>query len=325
VVRRGGRALYCMARPARGTGLGNRLFPWARSLVFARLGGAIPLEPRWFQPRLGPLLRGGIDLGHYHRSFLMMGLFRRRAEEIGGPRRIWIERTAPRIAEPPTLDAAAAEGLSDGALVVFSGDRDYFRRLHGFEAFLRGCLEGMTRRRWLRHVDSLGEIPIALHVRRGPDFPEVTPDDLVRPKGPVRTPLAWFRRTLEVIRGHIGHPARALVVSDGPEKDLRELLAVENTLLVRPGCVISDLLVLTRARVLVGSGGSSFSAWGSFLGRMPTLSLPGQSLTWFGLGGQDAPYVGEFDPDHPPGPVMDEIGHALEASGARAGERSHDR
>jgi hypothetical protein len=307
-----------MVRPARGTGLGNRLFPWARCLVFARLGGAIPLEPRWFQPRLGPLLRGGIDIGHYHRSFLMMGLFRRRAEEIGGLRRTWIERTAPRIAEPPTLDAATAEGLPAGSLVVFSGDGDCFRRLHGWEAFLRGCLESMTRHRWLRHVDSLGEVPIALHVRRGPDFPEATPDDLVRPKGPVRTPLRWFRHALEVIRGHLGRPARALVVPDGPETDLRELLAAENTTLVRPGCVISDLLVLTRARVLVGSGGSSFSAWGSFLGRMPTLSLPGQSLAWFGLGGHGAPYVGEFDPDHPPGPVMDEIGHALETARLRA-------
>lgn len=307
----GAQTVYCMARFARGTGLGNRLFPWARCVVFARLTGAIPLRPRWFQPRIGPLLRGGIDFRHYHWSFLMLGLFRQRAGEVGGRRRSWVEWTAPRVTEPPTLDAAVLHRLPDGGLVVFSGCRDYFAQLHGWETYLRESLEGMTRQRWLRQVDSLGEIQIAVHVRRGPDFPEATPEDLVRPRGPVRTPLAWFRRTVEVIRERVGYPARALVVSDGREEDLRELLAMDNTVLVRPGCVISDLLVLARARVLVASGGSSFSAWGSFLGRMPTVSLPGQSLTWFGLGGHGMPYVGELDPERPPDPVMDEIARAF--------------
>jgi hypothetical protein len=123
--------------------------------------------------------------------------------------------------------------------------------------------------------------------------------------------LSWFRRTLDVIRSRLGYVARAVIVSDGSPEDLRELLSMENTSLLRPGCAISDLLVLANAHVLLASGGSTFSAWASFLGRMPTLSLPGQSLTWFGLGGPDGPYVGAFDPECPELPALEAVDRAL--------------
>jgi hypothetical protein len=310
-----GTSVYCVPRFAQGAGLGNRLFPWARCAVFSALTGAVPLRPRWFQPRVGPLLRGGIDVSQYARSFLMLGIFRHVAGEIGGVRARWIESTAARVPEPRALDSAAAATLPPGSLVTFSGYGDHFGQLEGWQDFLRGRLEAMTGERWLRVVRELGEIPIAIHVRRGPDFPDPTPEDLERPHGPVRTPLTWFRQTLQVIRDHVGYSARAVVVSDGIERELRELLALDNTVLVRPRCVVSDLLTLSRARVLLASGGSSFSAWGAFLGRMPTVSLTGQSLAWFRLRACGGAYVGEFDPGRPNVPVLREIRYALTGQG----------
>jgi hypothetical protein len=119
-------------------------------------------------------------------------------------------------------------------------------------------------------------------------------------KGAIRTPLSWFSASVRAIRDMIGFPATAYVVSDGTPEDLHELLGLPNMILVRPGCAISDLLTLARCRVLIGSGGSSFSAWASFLGQMPTISHPGQSLGWFKLGASGDPYVGEFEPSSPP-------------------------
>lgn len=92
-----------------------------------------------------------------------------------------------------------------------------------------------------------------------------------------------------------GYPVQAFVVSDGIKGELEPLLKLGNVECVRSGCAISDLLILARSQVLLASGSSSFSAWASFLGQMPTISHPGQPLSWFGLVNRYGHYVGEFD------------------------------
>jgi len=160
-------------------------------------------------------------------------------------------------------------------------------------------------------ADDLGTVPIAINVRRAKDFPEAKPEDLISPTGPVRTPLQWFIQSLKVMHSYLGYQAKAFVVSDGSEHDLKELLTIENVFFVRPGCTISDLLALSRAKVLIASGGSSFSAWGSFLGQPPTISLPGQSLSWFGLQRKNGPYIGAFDPCEPSDTFLKQMKDAL--------------
>jgi hypothetical protein len=65
--------------------------------------------------------------------------------------------------------------------------------------------------------------------------------------------------------------------------------------------------VLSKAKILIASGGSSFSAWASFLGQMPTISHPGQSLSWFKINNRNGYYVGEFNPTSPPQPFLEQI------------------
>jgi hypothetical protein len=54
------------------------------------------------------------------------------------------------------------------------------------------------------------------------------------------------------------------------------------------GSAIGDLVILSKSKLLVGAGGSSFSAWGAFLGNTPVLTCEGQSLSWFGLTNRNA-------------------------------------
>ena len=112
--------------------------------------------------------------------------------------------------------------------------------------------------------------------------------------------MSWFVNGLEWVRNTIGYPAQAVVVSDGTSEELGPLLSLENVAFIRPGCAISDLLILANSRVLLASGSSSFSAWASFLGQMPTISHPGQPLSWFGLVNRYGRYVGEFNASSPP-------------------------
>jgi len=72
--------LYCYPKFVRSSGLGNRLFPWARSMLFAERYNARPLPPRWVSLRRGPLLRGGslgggVPLAHVAGKLLLIGNF----------------------------------------------------------------------------------------------------------------------------------------------------------------------------------------------------------------------------------------------------------
>jgi hypothetical protein len=183
-------------------------------------------------------------------------------------------------------------------LVVFEGEKDHFLRLAGWHHFLREELRAITRAKWLAKVHQMPDFPVALHIRRG-DFKDArTPEDFVT-KGALRTPARWFVECLKMIRKVAGFPVRAFVFSDARDHELAEVLDQENVFHVSTGSAIGDLLALSRARVLIGSGGSSFSAWASFLGQMPTVSYPGQSLGWFKLRNSNGFYVGELDPDSP--------------------------
>jgi hypothetical protein len=271
-------------------GLGNRLFPWARCRVFSLLHRAPMLAPAWAQLKLGPIVRGEIDYRIYH------NLFRHHPTYVRGLKRTLVRVVASEVKEPPTLGSPV--GGAGTVIVKFEGQAAAFAPLTGWHEHLYRELRAITRNRWLDAVDQFPHVPIGVHVRCGDFAPPMNAEDL-QTKGNIRTPLEWFIDCLETIRNAVGAPVRAYVVSDGRAGELKELLTTPNVVLARTGSAISDLLLLARARVLVASG-SSFSAWASFLGEMPTVSHPGQSLTWFNLQETTHRYVGELDPNSPP-------------------------
>lgn len=255
--------LYCQAILPR-AGLANRLFPWARCRIFSYVNNIPMLSPRWTQIKIGPLLRRESDLRFYH------DLFKKRPEDIGRMKRLWLLSVAKKEPEPDDFDFPQKRTTSKHIIVAFKGERDHFRKLNGWNQFLYKEIRAMTRDQWLKEADKILNIPsIGIHVRRG-DFAEPESDKDFYTKGLLKTPLLWFIKSLWVIREILGFSAKAFVVSDGMEKELEGLLNLENVIFVRSGSAISDLLVLSKAKILIGSGGSSFSAWASFLGQMPT-------------------------------------------------------
>jgi hypothetical protein len=159
---------------------------------------------------------------------------------------------------------------------------------------------------WLGVVDAPSEVPIGIHVRRS-DFHQATdPKDFIM-RGAIRTPLSWFVDSLRLVRKALGNRAQAYVMTDGRPNELRQLLDEPDVAIVRPSSPLSDMLLLARSQVLIGSGGSSFSAWASFLGEMPTVSHPGQSLLWFKAKQRKGQFVGELDPAAPPDQLMRQL------------------
>ena len=134
--------VYCKAILPR-AGLGNRLFPWARCCVYSELNHAPMLAVRWWQLKLGPLLRGETDRRFYAR------LFHPAESDVRRWQSLLIEIRAHRVPEPEDLNWTPS--LPDSgrpALVVFEGECDHFARLHGREEFLK--------RRLLAQADRAG-------------------------------------------------------------------------------------------------------------------------------------------------------------------------
>jgi hypothetical protein len=252
------------------------------------------LAPRWVQPRIGPLLRGGLSLTAYPRQILLMGLFRS-SGYVSGVARWRVTSSATRAAEDRFDEALASDPGVAPVIVTFRGYGSLFQDFAGQRELLWNRLHADARRRWVRLAERLAA-PIGINVRCANDFSAAHSASDFSSRGAVKTPLAWFVKSLQRVREMAGTSVPAVVVSDGTPRQLQELLALPDVRLARPGCAISDLLTLARCRVLLGSGGSSFSAWASFLANAPTLTHPGQSLVWFKLESSDARYIGDFDP-----------------------------
>ncbi len=280
---------YVEARLLR-AGMANRLFPWARARIWSRTHGARMLFPRWAQVPIGTLIRREKDLRTY------TNLFQPADGDVTGLRAAYIRLRAATVPEPEKVDGAVAAARGT-QLVVFEGMRGQFAEINGWSGLLKDELEAMTRPIWRERARAFPAPFIALHVRRG-DFQRSIAAAELATAGNAITPIGWFVDTLRCVRAALGEARPAIVTSDGSDAELAALLAEPNVTRADTGSAIGDMLLLSRAEVLLASG-SSFSAWASFLGQMPTFTHPGQSLTrLFGLKSERA-YLGELDPASP--------------------------
>lgn len=306
---------FCQALFPRGTGFGNRLFLWARCRLFARAYGATMVSPIWFRPAVGQLFRGGIDYGSYLRQIALFRLFQKRPDD-------W-SAVAGRLRTLGTCCINETELADEGGLlerlsarpvkVLFDAPVYDFRALNGEHEFLREELRAITRGRFLKTVEQLHEVPIGINIRMGNDFSAAPVLEQTQWVGWLqKTPLSWFKDTLLLLREEIGYPAHAVVVSDGTPESLREILSMENITHLRPGAAISDLLTLARAKVLLASGSSTFSAWAGFTGQMPAITAPGHPLMLRAMTPERGQYIGAFDPAQPDETFLQQARAALQ-------------
>lgn len=268
----------------RGTGLGNKLFPWARCVIFCRENDLKILPANWFQIRQGAFLKGGIDYSRSFRKILLWDNF----ENDGFPTRIkrkFLLTKYPDINEPTDF-WKKQNNLEKEGIIQFKGDKNFFLNLHNHRLTISQEIEKITLQKHLVFVDKLNIPPVILNIRRGKDFNEAKKIEEYYNKGGLRTPLEWFEKVLYSIRKIVGEPIPAGIVSDGTATDLAPLLKLKNTTLIQTPAAITDLLVLSQSKLLIGTGGSSFSAWGAFLSNAPTISVAGQSFEWFKIGKQ---------------------------------------
>lgn len=248
---------YAFAQVGR-TGLGNMLFPWARSEIYAARVGAKVLAPRWVQlMRIGPWLRSERDKRYYTRQFSNDGC-------IGGLRKWILLHTKAKVPEEEVHAGGDASG--EGKVAVFSGIREFFSPLiDHHELVVHRLREIMHPRLRPAARAGLDAKHIAIHIRRG-DFNAAT--------GEYPVPDAWYVTCLQQVREAIGEQAPALVFSDGRPEELEFITREPSVELADRQPAIVDIFRMSNANVLITTPWSTFSMWAAYIGQMPNLWSP---------------------------------------------------
>ena len=150
----------------------------------------------------------------------------------------------------------------------------------------------MTNSYHLKKIETHNSNSISIHIRMG-DFSIPKDDSLLR-KGlwNYRVPLKWYIRLITKIRKLTTIPI--YIFSDGSYNDIEEILKLDNCEKIFYGSAISDMLAMSRCKLLIASG-STFSMWSSFIGQVSTVWFPGQMRQKLLLNNQS--FEGEIDYD----------------------------
>lgn len=119
---------YVAVRFDRGAGLGTRMLPWARAVLYANDRGLPLLVPFWPRWTTSGLFRQGIDRRHFLRQISMLGVFQPPPRAIAGLEKLHVLSGAQCIREGD--EAPSSDGKRDWVR-IFSGPGALFADLNG--------------------------------------------------------------------------------------------------------------------------------------------------------------------------------------------------
>lgn len=225
-----------------GSGLANCLFIYARAVLLSEKYNLPILNPSWVQFNIGPYLRGEKDKRHYN------GLFKPFGKSYF--LKYWLLLTQKKINED-TAPVNYKKGL-----IYVEGLKNYFEDIRFNSDKVLNHLLSIVNEKDLKVYQEKNENFIAVHVRLG----DYSLD--------ARINLDWFINYIKFIQSNIDEEINFYIFSDGNENELVDLLKIKNCKLVFFGSAIADILILSKAKLILASD-STFSAWGAYLGQVP--------------------------------------------------------
>ena len=230
------------------TGLCNMLVPWARAEVFAKKTGAKMFAPRWTNYfRIGHLLRNERNR-YYLNEFTNNGY-------VSGLERLAASAWHKHISEDSYL-----LGM-DNVVVDFRGMDGFMEPFFEEHDYILDRLRSISDPSILKRVENLSQkVYIGVHVRRG-DFcnNRLSIDD------------KWYVEAIREARERAGN-LPVWVFSDAPPRQLWGITSKFDDITIMPKMpALQDLLVLSNAKIIVGTSRSSFSYWAIYLGQSPSI------------------------------------------------------
>ena len=155
----------------------------------------------------------------------------------------------------------------------FMGMDDLFSPFKNEQAFVKQELIKIINPHHLEKANEFNTNSIGIHIRMG-DFGNPEDEQILRDGAwNYRLPMKWYLNIIVKLREQTNLPI--YIFSDAKNEDLQEILQYKNCKRAFFGSAISDMIALSKCKVLVSSA-STFSMWSSFLGQMPTIWFPGQ-------------------------------------------------
>ena len=216
-----------------GPGLANCLFVAARAYLRAKDLGCEMLRPTWERLSVGQVLRGERDKRFYCGLFKDEPLWRKL-------RQAWLIKFGTNVE-------------------TVAGLGKYFEDILDRHDEVRTWLLEAAEPSAIEAVPADMHKSIAVHIRLG-DFPES-----------MRVPVAWYRAIIEQVRDAIGGNVDIQVFSDGRDEELQEVLNTPGARRVFYGNALADIVAISRCGMLIAGKYSTFSAWGAFLGKVPSI------------------------------------------------------
>ena len=248
-------------------GLGNKLFVWARAQAFASTNRLKCYTYGWTQPRIGPLLRGE------RRAIVYGAAFKGRLfEDARGL--ISLLSSSSWEYDPPVQPLDIADDTNRSFIYKeLPHWSDYFIGIRDRRDELKCAFLASVKDRVLDRVATVAPPVVAVHLRRG-DFRELGAGEDFAKVGLVRTSETYFFELIENVRNCAGTDLPVMVFSDGTDEECRPLTEICGVQRAPILSDVGDMILMSRAKVLITSAGSTFGMWSAFLSSAAVIVHP---------------------------------------------------
>ena len=230
------------------TGLGNMLLVWARGALFAKLNGIQYHSTSWWGFHWGALIRRERKNRLYANYFIEGKLQNQLSVQWNIFFKVSIKN--------PEIEKIHLNN-NDNKVYLFNTvltGNDLFKNLRDHSSIVKEELEKILHPSVIKQLEISPSPFIGIHIRRG-DFK----------LGKQTTPLSFFINGIELIRSVLGWNAPVTVFTDADKDELSGLTTLPEIYFSEDKKDITDILLLSRSRILILSKSSTFSYWAAFL------------------------------------------------------------
>jgi|GEM_PF-2395006 len=268
-------------------GLGNKLFIWAQCVLFAKQNGCDYYIAGWYHLHIRTLFKI-VFLGKKRHEYYLSPFA---TKPFNGLLFLLGYRNKSTF-----IDQASC------ADVLINSDKNfYFKDMNNDNYFLvlRDHRKTIAEIFWTsikkKYIPEEQSMEIGIHIRRG-DFVKLG----------MISPVDYFKDTLNLIRAYLGHPLRAKIYSDGSEEELSDILNEPNIFFHSSADPMSDLLSLSKSKIVILSPNSTFGMWAAFFSEAVIIRAKEDLTKGFIRSSKDSLnlYEGELDKDQQQWPEL---------------------
>ena len=206
--------MYVKPEYCRNAGLGNKLFPWSRSIVVAEKYNYKLIDPVWFSPRGAAVTRGGIDYRKALHKIWLFNNFKKREQDISFFHGLFLNKKSFHFCNDLNQAFSVINSGAEADIIFRWDTGHHFTDLAPYRDNINVALKDISKTKSIAFVKNFDNKDfIGLNIRTGKDFIPASSGN----KGYVLTGIDWFIRALKIIREKVGR-LPATIVSDGGVK-----------------------------------------------------------------------------------------------------------